>query len=43
VYSEFIRDEVDGPTDAGTPGFWQIDVILEKVTGDFSITVERAP
>lgn len=43
VYSAFVRDEVDGPTQTGTPGPWQIDVILEKVTGEFRVVIERAP
>jgi hypothetical protein len=43
VYSEFIEDEVDGLTDSGGPGLWQVDIVLSEVTGEFSFTLERAP
>lgn len=43
VYAEDIRNDVDGPTDVGAVGIWQIVVVLTKVSGTFSFTVQRAP
>jgi hypothetical protein len=41
VYAEDIGDEVDGVTDVNIPGLWQIDIVFEKASGGFGITLER--
>jgi hypothetical protein len=40
-YQEDARDEVDSTTVAGAQGFWQVSVVLTKVTGEFSFVVSR--
>ena len=42
VYQEDIGDQVDS-TFVGRAGLWQINVVLTKVSGEFSFTVLRAP
>ena len=42
VYQEDIGDQVDS-TFVGLTGLWQIDVVLTKVSGEFSFTVARTP
>jgi hypothetical protein len=41
VYAEDIGTEVDGVTDIGIPGIWQIDVIYEEASGGFEFLIER--
>jgi hypothetical protein len=41
AYAEDIRSEVDGTTDVSLPGLWQIDIVLDKADGEFSISLER--
>jgi hypothetical protein len=41
VYAEDIRTIADDTTKTNTPGLWQIDVVIEKASGDFSFTLER--
>ncbi len=40
-YREDIGDGVDSTTTTGISGVWQVDVVLTKVTGAFSFTLER--
>lgn len=42
VYQENIGDAVDS-TFAGLTGLWQVDVVLTKVSGEFSFTILRVP
>jgi hypothetical protein len=41
VYAENIGDEVDGVTDVGFSGIWQIDIIFDKASGGFGFELER--
>ena len=41
VYLEDIADAVDTLTAASFPGVWQLDVIYDEASGDFSFTLER--
>ena len=41
VYSEDIRDAIDTLTVPNVLGQWQIDVVLEKATGEFSFALAR--
>jgi hypothetical protein len=41
VYQENARDAVDDTTDVAEPGLWQVAVVMTKVTGGFSFTVQR--
>ena len=41
VYQEDIGDAVDDTTSVGAAGLWQVDVVLTKVSGEFSFTVMR--
>jgi hypothetical protein len=41
VYLEDIADEVDTVTEANTSGIWQIDLVFEKASGEFTFTLER--
>lgn len=43
VYQEDIGDAVDDTITSGVAGFWQVDVVLTKVSGEFSFTVVRVP
>jgi len=40
-YQEDARDAVDSVTAPGAQGFWQVSVVLTKVTGEFSFTASR--
>lgn len=40
-YQEDARDEVDSTTVVGAQGFWQVNVVMTKVTGEFSFTATR--
>ena len=31
----------DGPTDENVYGLWQIDIVLEKASGGFTVAIER--
>ncbi len=42
LYSDNIADDIDTTTSVGVTGLWQIDVVMTKVTGEFSFTVDRA-
>jgi len=41
VYLEDIVDEVDTVTTPNIAGIWQIDLVFQKASGEFSFTVER--
>jgi hypothetical protein len=41
VYAENIGDEVDGLTEVGIAGIWQIDIIYDKASGGFGFELER--
>ena len=41
VYLEDIADQVDTVTTANTGGIWQIDLVFQKASGEFSFTLER--
>ena len=36
-----IADQVDSVTAENTPGIWQIDLVFEKASGEFTFTLER--
>lgn len=40
-YREDVGDGVDTTTTTGIAGVWQVDIVLTKVTGAFSFTLER--
>ncbi|MEQ1855635.1 MAG: hypothetical protein ABL963_04140 [Longimicrobiales bacterium] len=42
-YQEDAADGIDTTTVAGASGFWQIDIVLTKVTGGFGFTAVRVP
>lgn len=40
VYAEDIESEIDGPVE-NFPGIWQLDIVIEKASGEFAIRLER--
>lgn len=41
VYAEDIESQIDGLTEESFPGIWQVVVVIEKASGDFSIALAR--
>ena len=41
VYAEDVQSEVDGVTEENIFGLWQIDIVFEKASGEFSIALAR--